>query len=158
MMTSLLEYFERDCEITVFPQPNAPGIAVVPPCTHLHKEKRTLICKELKASSLPLYSMFSKKHLGFKSRATGVKLSVLGEKHRGISLNLETEGISYSFHLLPSKYMSYAGTTARLSGLNLWGFHSWKHCWNANTKKTAVHCKNRHCNFLGSKLHLLHPF
>lgn len=38
-MTSELEYLERDCEITVFPHPKAPGIAVVPPCTHLKTEK-----------------------------------------------------------------------------------------------------------------------
>jgi len=31
MMTSELEYLERDWEITVLPQPKAPGIAVVPP-------------------------------------------------------------------------------------------------------------------------------
>lgn len=32
---SLLENLDIACEITVFPQPNAPGIAVVPPCTQL---------------------------------------------------------------------------------------------------------------------------
>ena len=36
---SELEYFERDCEITVLPQPKAPGIAVVPPCTALQVGK-----------------------------------------------------------------------------------------------------------------------
>ena len=35
MMTSLLEYLDSDCEMTVLPQPKAPGMAVVPPCTHL---------------------------------------------------------------------------------------------------------------------------
>ncbi|TNN53298.1 hypothetical protein EYF80_036453 [Liparis tanakae] len=35
-MTSLLEYLDSDCEITVLPHPKAPGMAVVPPCTHLH--------------------------------------------------------------------------------------------------------------------------
>ena len=34
-MTSELEYLESDCEITVLPQPKAPGMAVVPPWTHL---------------------------------------------------------------------------------------------------------------------------
>lgn len=40
MMTSLLEYLDKDWEMTVFPQPKAPGMAVVPPCTHLRTEKR----------------------------------------------------------------------------------------------------------------------
>lgn len=35
MITSLLEYLDNDCEMTVFPHPKAPGIAVVPPCTQL---------------------------------------------------------------------------------------------------------------------------
>ena len=35
MMTSELENFERLCDITVLPQPKAPGIHVVPPCTQL---------------------------------------------------------------------------------------------------------------------------
>ena len=35
---SLLENFDSDCEITVLPQPNAPGTAQVPPCTHLHAD------------------------------------------------------------------------------------------------------------------------
>src|ERR1700722_12200600 len=35
IMMSLLENLDRACEMTVFPQPKAPGIAVVPPCTHL---------------------------------------------------------------------------------------------------------------------------
>src|ERR1700733_8197554 len=33
---SLFENLDKACEMTVFPQPNAPGIAVVPPCTQLH--------------------------------------------------------------------------------------------------------------------------
>ena len=33
MMPSLLEYLESACEITVLPQPKAPGIAQVPPST-----------------------------------------------------------------------------------------------------------------------------
>lgn len=33
MMTSLLLYLDRAWEITVFPHPNAPGIAQVPPWT-----------------------------------------------------------------------------------------------------------------------------
>ena len=37
-MTSELEYLDRDCEMTVLPQPKAPGMAVVPPCTHLKLE------------------------------------------------------------------------------------------------------------------------
>ena len=37
MMTSLLEYLDSDCEMTVLPQPKAPGMAVVPPCTHLKR-------------------------------------------------------------------------------------------------------------------------
>ena len=38
MTMSLLENFDNDCEMTVLPQPNAPGTAHVPPCTHLkHK-------------------------------------------------------------------------------------------------------------------------
>ena len=37
MMTSELEYLDSDCEMTVLPQPKAPGIAVVPPWTHLFK-------------------------------------------------------------------------------------------------------------------------
>ncbi len=36
MMISLFEYFDKACEMTVFPQPNAPGMAVVPPCTQLY--------------------------------------------------------------------------------------------------------------------------
>lgn len=36
-MTSELEYFDSDWEITVLPHPNAPGMAVVPPCTHLQQ-------------------------------------------------------------------------------------------------------------------------
>ena len=35
MTTSLFENFDSDCEMTVLPQPNAPGTAHVPPCTHL---------------------------------------------------------------------------------------------------------------------------
>jgi hypothetical protein len=35
-MISLFENLDTACEITVLPQPNAPGMAVVPPCTHLH--------------------------------------------------------------------------------------------------------------------------
>ena len=46
-MTSLLEYLDKDCEMTVFPQPNAPGIAVVPPCTHLKEKSMILIRKHL---------------------------------------------------------------------------------------------------------------
>lgn len=38
MITSELEYFDKDWEITVFPQPKAPGIAVVPPCTALNEK------------------------------------------------------------------------------------------------------------------------
>ena len=38
IITSLLEYLESDWEMTVFPHPKAPGIAVVPPCTHLHMQ------------------------------------------------------------------------------------------------------------------------
>lgn len=57
---------------------------------------------------------------------TGVTFSVLGEKHRGISPNQKTEGINYPFLLLPSNYVSYAGTTALLSGLKHGCFHSWK--------------------------------
>lgn len=34
---SELEYLERDCEITVLPQPKAPGMAVVPPWTQLRR-------------------------------------------------------------------------------------------------------------------------
>jgi hypothetical protein len=34
-MMSLFENFDSACEMTVFPQPKAPGIAVVPPCTQL---------------------------------------------------------------------------------------------------------------------------
>ena len=34
-MTSELENLDSDWEMTVLPQPKAPGIAVVPPCTHL---------------------------------------------------------------------------------------------------------------------------
>ena len=33
MMPSELEYLESACEMTVLPQPNAPGIAHVPPST-----------------------------------------------------------------------------------------------------------------------------
>ena len=33
MMPSELEYFESACEMTVFPHPNAPGMAHVPPRT-----------------------------------------------------------------------------------------------------------------------------
>ena len=33
MMQSELEYLERACEMTVLPQPNAPGTAQVPPST-----------------------------------------------------------------------------------------------------------------------------
>ena len=36
IIISELEYFDKDWEITVFPQPKAPGIAVVPPCTQLN--------------------------------------------------------------------------------------------------------------------------
>uniref|UniRef100_A0A0E9RXD9 Uncharacterized protein n=1 Tax=Anguilla anguilla TaxID=7936 RepID=A0A0E9RXD9_ANGAN len=42
MMTSLLEYLERDCEITVLPHPKAPGMAVVPPWTHGKSASSTL--------------------------------------------------------------------------------------------------------------------
>lgn len=34
-ITSEFEYLERAWEMTVLPQPKAPGMAVVPPCTHL---------------------------------------------------------------------------------------------------------------------------
>ncbi len=34
---SLFENLERAWEMTVLPQPKAPGIAVVPPCTHLYR-------------------------------------------------------------------------------------------------------------------------
>mmetsp|Transcript_17529 Transcript_17529/g.68000 ORF Transcript_17529/g.68000 Transcript_17529/m.68000 type:complete len:250 (+) Transcript_17529:1102-1851(+) len=40
-MQSELENLETDCEITVLPQPKAPGIAVVPPCTHGKRASRT---------------------------------------------------------------------------------------------------------------------
>jgi len=40
MMTSELEYLDSDCEITVLPHPKAPGIAVVPPCTHLQNMRK----------------------------------------------------------------------------------------------------------------------
>ena len=36
MIMSLFEYLDSACEITVLPQPKAPGIAVVPPCTQLY--------------------------------------------------------------------------------------------------------------------------
>lgn len=47
MMTSLLEYLDKDWEITVFPHPKAPGIAVVPPWTQLHRteEKKHIFKK-----------------------------------------------------------------------------------------------------------------
>ena len=32
---SLFENLDNACEMTVLPHPNAPGIAVVPPCTQL---------------------------------------------------------------------------------------------------------------------------
>jgi hypothetical protein len=35
MTMSLFENFDNDWEMTVLPHPKAPGIAVVPPCTHL---------------------------------------------------------------------------------------------------------------------------
>ena len=35
MIMSELEYLDSDCEMTVFPHPKAPGMAVVPPWTHL---------------------------------------------------------------------------------------------------------------------------
>lgn len=41
-MTSLLENLDNDWEMTVLPQPKAPGIAVVPPCTHLKLKSRNL--------------------------------------------------------------------------------------------------------------------
>lgn len=34
-MTSELEYLDKACEMTVLPQPKAPGMAVVPPWTQL---------------------------------------------------------------------------------------------------------------------------
>ena len=37
MMMSELEYLDSDCEMTVLPQPKAPGMAVVPPCTQLRE-------------------------------------------------------------------------------------------------------------------------
>lgn len=40
MIMSLLENFDKAWEITVLPQPNAPGIAVVPPCTQLIQVSR----------------------------------------------------------------------------------------------------------------------
>ena len=42
MMTLEFEYFERACEMQVLPQPKAPGIAVVPPCTHGNNASNTL--------------------------------------------------------------------------------------------------------------------
>jgi hypothetical protein len=36
-MISLFENLDSACEMTVFPQPKAPGMAVVPPCTHLRR-------------------------------------------------------------------------------------------------------------------------
>ena len=34
-MMSLFENLDSACEMTVLPQPKAPGMAVVPPCTQL---------------------------------------------------------------------------------------------------------------------------
>lgn len=42
-MISLLENLDKAWEMTVFPQPKAPGIAVVPPWTHLWKKTCTSI-------------------------------------------------------------------------------------------------------------------
>lgn len=41
-MQSELEYFDNAYEIQVFPQPKAPGIAQVPPCTEGKRESRIL--------------------------------------------------------------------------------------------------------------------
>lgn len=51
-MISLFENFDRACEITVFPQPKAPGIAVVPPWTHLHVVSVSEFCNGLSYKSL----------------------------------------------------------------------------------------------------------
>ena len=45
-MTSELEYFDSDCEMTVLPQPNAPGMAVVPPWTQLKKANKVMIARQ----------------------------------------------------------------------------------------------------------------
>lgn len=36
-ITSEFEYLDKAWDITVFPQPKAPGMAVVPPCTQLNR-------------------------------------------------------------------------------------------------------------------------
>ena len=41
-MPSLLEYLDSACEITVLPQPKAPGMAHVPPSTDGNITSRTL--------------------------------------------------------------------------------------------------------------------
>ena len=47
-IASELENLERDWEITVLPHPKAPGIAVVPPWTHLEEIKQLRVCLEVK--------------------------------------------------------------------------------------------------------------
>lgn len=42
MMTSEFEYLDKAWEMTVLPQPKAPGMAVVPPCTHLLFDEKAL--------------------------------------------------------------------------------------------------------------------
>lgn len=69
MMTSLLEYLDRDWEITVLPQPKAPGMAVVPPCTHLSnqtgKTKKSVDFCRTKTSTVLNYlnQLFNHSHL-----------------------------------------------------------------------------------------------
>lgn len=41
MMAVQFEYLDRACEMTVLPQPNAPGMAQVPPRTDGNSESRT---------------------------------------------------------------------------------------------------------------------
>lgn len=56
-MTSEFENFEIDCEITVFPQPNAPGIAAVEPYANGNRPSRTR-CPVMRGQSEGIFSAY----------------------------------------------------------------------------------------------------
>lgn len=86
-MTSLLEYLDSDWEMTVLPQPKAPGMAVVPPCTHLYKEKRG----KRESINLQKRKKVTKKKRMCDSREKGVQHS-LSSQQRVVGRQLLCDG------------------------------------------------------------------
>jgi len=80
-MTSELLYFDSDWEMTVFPQPKAPGMAVVPPCTQGKRASNTL-CPVSNGKSA---ANFSAEGLGVRTGQTCNMVNLLFDPLNSVS-------------------------------------------------------------------------